>query len=116
MQDEEIKVSINLPYVEGVSQKLRRILKSHNLRPTFYTESILRKLLCQRKDRVATENKISFIKLTVVTAKQSTLMNLNGLYNCVQMNTNTNIPYLKNPDHINKISYMLPEIWLPNLR
>ena len=23
---------------------------------------------------------------------------------------------LKNPNHINKISYMLPEIWLPNLR
>ena len=23
---------------------------------------------------------------------------------------------LKNPSHINKISYMLPEIWLPNLR
>ena len=26
------------------------------------------------------------------------------------------IHYLKNPNHINKISYMLPEIWLPNLR
>ena len=23
---------------------------------------------------------------------------------------------LKNPNHINKISYMLPEIWLPNLQ
>ena len=23
---------------------------------------------------------------------------------------------LKNPNHISKISYMLPEIWLPNLR
>ena len=23
---------------------------------------------------------------------------------------------LKNPNHTNKISYMLPEIWLPNLR
>ena len=23
---------------------------------------------------------------------------------------------LKNPNHNNKISYMLPEIWLPNLR
>ena len=23
---------------------------------------------------------------------------------------------LKNPNHINKISYRLPEIWLPNLR
>ena len=26
------------------------------------------------------------------------------------------IPSLKNPNHINKISYMLPEIWLPNLQ
>ena len=25
------------------------------------------------------------------------------------------IHYLKNPNHINKICYMLPEIWLPNL-
>ena len=25
------------------------------------------------------------------------------------------IPSLKNPNHINKISYMLPEIWLSNL-
>ena len=23
--------------------------------------------------------------------------------------------FLKNPSHINKISYMIPEIWLPNL-
>ena len=27
-----------------------------------------------------------------------------------------NIHSLKNPNHINKTSYMLPEIWLPNLR
>ena len=26
------------------------------------------------------------------------------------------IHYLKNPNHINKISYMFPEIWLRNLR
>ena len=26
------------------------------------------------------------------------------------------IHLLKNPNHINKISYMLPDIWLPNLR
>ena len=28
-QEEEIKMSINLPYVEGTSEKLRRILRSH---------------------------------------------------------------------------------------
>ena len=27
-----------------------------------------------------------------------------------------NIHSLKNPYHINKISYLFPEIWLPNLR
>ena len=41
---------------------------------------LLNKLLCKPKDRVATEDKtISFMKLTVVTAKQFTLVNLNGL-------------------------------------
>ena len=73
-------MSINLPYVEGTSEKLRRILRSHNIRSTFYTENTLRKLLCKPKDRVATEDKtISFMKLTVVTVKQSTSLNLNGL-------------------------------------
>ena len=87
--------------------------------------------------------------------KQSTLVNLNSLENCIQMNTkrtvriaivianyswkvdhNCNwdqkkvidwetrliprdiketIQSLKNPNHINKISYMLPQIWLSNL-
>ena len=50
IQEEEIKMSINLPYVEGASEKLRRILRSHNIRSTFYTENTLRKLLCNPKD------------------------------------------------------------------
>ena len=50
-------MSINLPYVEGTSEKLRRILRSHKIRSTFYTESTLRKLLCKPKHRVATEDK-----------------------------------------------------------
>ena len=39
------------------------------------------KLLCKPKDRVATtkDKTISFMKLTVVTVKQSTALNLNGL-------------------------------------
>ena len=36
-------MSINLPYVEGTSEKLRRILRSHKIRSTFYTEKTLRK-------------------------------------------------------------------------
>ena len=80
IREEEIRMTINLPYVEGTSEKLRRILRSHKIRSTFYTESTLRKLLCKPKDREAIEDKNStFVKLTVVTAKQSTSVNLNGL-------------------------------------
>ena len=71
-------MSTNLPYVEGTSEKLRCILRSHKIRSTFYTESTLRKLLCKPKDRVATEDRtVSFMKLTKVTAKQSTSVNVN---------------------------------------
>ena len=61
IQEEEIRISINLPYVEGTSEKLRRILRSHKIRSTFYTEMTLRKLLCKPKDRVATEDKNNII-------------------------------------------------------
>ena len=50
IQEEEIRMSINLPYVEGTSEKLRRILRSHKIRSTFYTENTLCKLLCKPKD------------------------------------------------------------------
>ena len=46
-------MSINLTYVE----KPRRILRSRKIRSTFYSENILRKLLCKPKDRVLTEDK-----------------------------------------------------------
>ena len=61
IQDEEIKMSINLPYVEGTSEKLQRILRSHKIRSTFYTENTLRKLLCKPKDQVATEDKNNIV-------------------------------------------------------
>ena len=57
IQEEEIRVSINLPFIEGTSKKLRRILKSHKIRLIFYPENTLRKLLCKPKDRVAIEDK-----------------------------------------------------------
>ena len=38
IQEEEIRISINLPYVEGTSEKLWCILRSHKIRLTFYTE------------------------------------------------------------------------------
>ena len=59
-------MSINVLYVEGTSEKLRRTLRSHKIRSTFYTEKTL--------------------KLTVVTVKQSNSVNLNGLQNGLQMN------------------------------
>ena len=69
IQEEKIRMSMNLPYVEGTSEKLRRILRSHKIRSTFYTESTLRKLFCKRKDRLATEKKrMPFMKLTIVPA------------------------------------------------
>ena len=57
IQDERIRMSINLSYVEGTSEKLWHILRSHKTRSTFYTENTLHKLLCKHKDGVATEDK-----------------------------------------------------------
>ena len=64
IQEEEIRISINLPYVEGTSEKLRRILRSHKIRSTFYTDMTLCKLLCKPKDRVATEDKNNIVYKT----------------------------------------------------
>ena len=113
---------------------------------------ILLKLLCKPKE-LQKIKAISFMKVTIVTVVQFTLVNLNGQMNTKDLSgiaivirikmLNTagkqiitligirrvfdressliprkikeTIYSLKNPDHINKISYMLPEIWLPNL-
>ena len=56
IQEEEIRMSINLQYVESTSEKLHRIFRSHKIRSTFYTEMTFPKLLCKPKDRVATED------------------------------------------------------------
>ena len=61
IQEEDTTISINLPCVEGTSEKLRRILRSHKIRSTFCTENTLRKLLCKPKDRVATEKKNNIV-------------------------------------------------------
>ena len=42
IQDEEIRMSIDLLHVEATSEKLGHILKSHKIRSTFYTENTLR--------------------------------------------------------------------------
>ena len=60
IQDEEIRMSTNLPYVEGTSEKLRRILRSYK-KGRFSTLKRLRKLLCKPKDRVATEDENNIV-------------------------------------------------------
>ena len=61
IQEEEIRKSINLPYVEGTSKKLQCILRSQKIRLTFYTESTLRKRLCKPRYRVASEDKNNIV-------------------------------------------------------
>ena len=73
-------MSINLPYVEGTSEKLWCILRSHKIWATFYTESTLRKLICKPKDRVAAEDKNSVLyEIDCSNCGASTSVNLNDL-------------------------------------
>ena len=61
IQEGEIRMSINLSYLDRTSEKLRLILRSHNMRSTFYIEMILRKHLCKPKDQVAREDKNNIV-------------------------------------------------------
>ena len=61
IQEEEIRMSINLLHIEGTSETLWRILRSHKIRSTFYTKNTLRKLLCKPKNQVATEDKNNIV-------------------------------------------------------
>ena len=157
IQVEDIRM--NLPYVEGTSEKLRLILRSHKIRSNFYPKNNLRKLLCKPKDRVATEDKNN-------TVYEIDCSNCEAVYfgeskrslksdehkrsarNCdcdqneiakhcweadhnfswdqknvidresrlIPREIKETIHSLKYLNHINKISYVLPEIQLPNLR
>ena len=153
-------MSINVPYLEDFGEKLWRILRSHQIRSTFYSESTLRKLLCKSKDRVAMEGKNNIVyeiacsncealcfgeserslKLRSDKHKRSVrncdrekneiaihCWETDHNFSCDQKKDDdreSSIPRmiketidsLKNPNHIKKISCMLPEIWLPNLR
>ena len=61
IREEEIRMIINLPHVEGTSEKLWRILKSHKIRSLFYTESTFQKLLSKLKGRIATKHKNNIV-------------------------------------------------------
>ena len=66
-------MSINLPYVESNCEKLWCTLRSHKIKSTFYNKNTSRELLCKSKDKVAKKIKtISFMRLTVLSVKQST--------------------------------------------
>ena len=60
-------------------EQLWRILRSYEIRSTFYTEKTLRKFLCNPKGRVATEGKNNIVYEIVVTEMQSAPVNLNAL-------------------------------------
>lgn len=62
--------NINLRCVEGISEKLRCIVRYQKIRFNFYTESTLRKLLSKRKIGWLQNIKaMPIMKLTVVTTK-----------------------------------------------
>ena len=146
-------MSANLPYIEGTSEKLQRILRPHKIRSTFYTEKTLHKPLRKPKDWVATEDKNNIVyefdcrNCEVVyfgeskrSLKSRSDEHKRSVRNCdcdkneiakhcweadynfnresrlIPRKIKETIHSLKNPYHINKISYMLAEIWLPNLR
>ena len=130
------------------------ILRSHNIRSTFYTEKTLRKLLWNPKDRVAAEDKNNIVYEIACSncegkgeAKRSLKSRSDedkrSVRNChcdkneiakqcwetdhhfnwdqkkvidresrlIPRKIKETINSLKNPLHINKISYMLPKIW-----
>ena len=61
IQKQEIRMSINLPYVEGTIKNLRRTPRPRKIKSTSYTENSFCKLLCKPNDRVATEDKNNIV-------------------------------------------------------
>ena len=161
IQEEDIRMSINLPYIEGAGQKLQCILRSYKIRSIFYTENTLHKLLCKSKAHKATDDKNNIIyeidcsdcEAVYFGESKQSLKSYSDKHkisvrNCdcdkneiakhcweadhniswdqkevidrksrlIPRKIRETIHSLKNPNHINKISYMLPEIQLPNLR
>ena len=49
--------SINLPYVQGASEQLKRALNKHNIKATFHTQTTFRSLLSKPKDPIPKEDK-----------------------------------------------------------
>ena len=64
IQEEAIRMSINLLYIECTGEKLWRILRTHKIRWTFFTKNTFGKLLCKPKDQLATEDKTNIVHET----------------------------------------------------
>ena len=60
-QEQTAPVRINLPYVKGASEQLKRIFNDHNINCTFYTTTILRTLLSHAKDPVPSEQRSNIV-------------------------------------------------------
>ena len=60
-QEQIAPVRINLPYVKGTREQLKRIFNDHNINCTFYTTTTLRTLLLHVKDPVPSEQKNNIV-------------------------------------------------------
>ena len=56
-EEPEHTKSINLPYIQGLSEQLKRALNKHNIKATFYTQTTLRSLLSKPKDPIPKEDR-----------------------------------------------------------
>ena len=52
---------INLPYIQGASEQLRRTFNKYNIKTTFYTPTTLRSLLSKPKDPIPKEDRNNVI-------------------------------------------------------
>jgi uncharacterized protein (UPF0335 family) len=59
--EQELIKHVNLPYTQGTSEQLRRILRKHKIRSTFYSTDTLRQKLSHPKDPIEMDNKNNII-------------------------------------------------------
>ena len=55
------KSYVNLPYINGTSNILRRIFNEHNIKSTFTSKETLRKILSHPKDKLSQEKKSNVV-------------------------------------------------------
>ena len=51
-ETEEIVATVNLPYIPGVSNTLKRIFRKHKIKGIFNSKDTLRKILSHPKDKI----------------------------------------------------------------